>query len=225
MNGGMTDRGQAFSPPTTDSFSKPYRVLKVGVGLVDAHISSLFSRYSSVIDCASDLDSLYLLGALGHVDDGTFYDILHISGCELPEVDELGYPLLENPWKLSTFQECQLPDIRQAMEETGIQTRLVILDSPPLAESDDVYNKFLEECRIAAMVCYANFNPKIRDRHYFLPRFLEAVLKHRPIYSAVHKNPSLEAVNLALYPKVLFNKKLLGSDDSTHQKVSLKYPA
>jgi hypothetical protein len=191
--------------------------MKVGSadGLDDLNLAGIVGRSSNIIHCAVDLDSFLLIGDLA----GKNYDILHISGCAVCGV--FGRPRMQLRSNPSQLVELKMAKIGEVLDATCVTPRLIILDSPPLAEKDGQYKEFLESHRIGAILYYSNCQPSHADRRHFLPRFLGAVLDGRTYTTAIQLARIMEEGSLDLQPKIETNKKLLKCPED---KVSLFYP-
>lgn len=197
--------------------------MKVGVadGFDNYVLASMVGSYSSDLHCATDLDSFKLIGNLGYVEH---YDILHISGFGCDVSGFLGRPKITSTSNPIELVELSLEQIKSVLDITEVEPRLVILDTPPLAEDDEEYCTFLKERRIRAILHYLTPQPSQSDREYFLPRFLEAVLKGRRYDKAIETGTMRDEKKLDLRPKIVFNERLLGLHKTRHEYLSLVYP-
>ncbi len=216
-------RGPPFPQQTDNRSRSRLTVMKIGVndGLDDLNLASLVASYSSDLLSATDLDLFNLIGRKFRQVKN--YDILHISGYEACGV--LQRPLLRDRVIPFTFSEFGLDTIKEVLKTTGIEPKLVILDTPPLVESDEEYIEVLEKHHIRAIMHYLTRQPSLHERKFFLPRFLEAVLIGRSFEAAIRTGTIMEkGKKFDLQPKMVFNEKLLGISIQRLKHVSLVYP-
>jgi hypothetical protein len=222
MRGGKTVRGQTFLESTTNA----RRILKVGTdsGLDVPKLQSICSTGSAALVCAPDIDSFLLIGDLSYISDNTCFDVLHIAGASSPESDQILDPVLHTRSAFSTRQQLNLAQIKTVLRTTGIMSRLVIFDTPPLAKNHEEYLSFIEEFHIAAIIYYKHCTPRQDRRVDFLPKLLAAVVKGRGFKKAIETAVISDEKNSQLLPELIFNKKLLRLADERLDLVSLDYP-